>query len=245
VPEAKPPETAAEPGFVGNLAGVYFSPGEAFVAITRRPRFWLPLVGYLALLAAFTAVWLHQVEPAQFLRNELEQSGKWERIPPESRDTVMATQAKLFPLIAWAGTLLGGPLSIVLMALVLLFIFRVPYGAEVTFPQSMAVVSYTFLATHLLTTPLILLVMGLKGDWNLNPQEALQANGTLFLDRTAVARPLYALVGSLDLVSFWQIGLLALGFAAASRRGVKTAVWGVAVPWALLVLGKVVLAALF
>jgi hypothetical protein len=245
VPEAKPPETAAEPGFVGNLAGVYFSPGEAFVAITRRPRFWLPLVGYLALLAAFTAVWLHQVEPAQFLRNELEQSGKWERIPPESRDTVMATQAKLFPLIAWAGTLLGGPLSIVLMALVLLFIFRVLYSGEVTLPQSMAVVSYTFLATHLLTTPLILLVMGLKGDWNLNPQEALQANAALFLDRAALARPLYALVSSLDLVSFWQIGLLAVGFAVASRREVKKAVWGVAVPWALLVLGKVVLAALF
>jgi hypothetical protein len=87
--------------------------------------------------------------------------------------------------------------------------------------------------------------MGLKGDWNLNPQEALQANATLFLDRAAVARPLYALVGSLDLVSFWQIGLLAVGFAVASRREVKKAMWGVAVPWALLVLGKVVLAALF
>ncbi|HXB57589.1 MAG TPA: YIP1 family protein [Vicinamibacteria bacterium] len=243
MPEGTPPESAAEPGFVENLAQVYFSPGEAFLAITRRPRFWLPLIAYLALMAAFTAVWLHQMEPAQFLRNQLEESGKWERIPPESRDTALAMPIKLFPVIAWVGTLLGGPLTIVVMAAVLLFVFRVIYTGEVTFAQSMAVVSYSFLATHLLTTPLILLVMGLKGDWNLNPQEALQANPTLLLERAALAKPLYALVGSLDLISFWQMGLLAVGFAVASRCSVKKAVWGVVVPWALLVLGKVVLAA--
>lgn len=243
MPEATPPESAAEPGFVRNLAEVYFSPGEAFVAITRRPRFWLPFLVYLALIAAFTAIWLYQMEPARFLKNELEQSGRWERIPPESRDSVVATQAKLFPLIAWASTLFGGPLSIVLVALVLLFVFRMFYAGEVTFAQAMAVVSYSFLATHLLSSPLALLVMSLKGDWNLNPQEALQANPTLLLERAAVARPLYALAGSLDLISFWLIGLLAVGFGAASRRGVTKAVWGVVVPWALVVLGKIVLAA--
>jgi hypothetical protein len=243
VPEATPPESAAEPGFLRNLVDVYFAPGQAFVAITRRPRFWLPFLAYLALIAAFTAVWLHQMEPAQFLRNELEQSGRWERIPPESRDSVMAMQTRIFPIIAWASTLLGGPLSIVLAALVLLLVFRLLYGSEVTFAQSMAVVSYSFLATHLLSTPLVLLVMSLKGDWNLNPQEALQANPTLLLQRGEVAKPLYALAGSLDLFSFWLIGLLAVGFAVASRRGVAKAVWGVVVPWALVVLVKVALAA--
>jgi hypothetical protein len=241
VPETTSSEGAAGPGFLRNLAEVYFSPGQAFVAITRRPRFWLPFLAYLALIASFSVIWLHQMEPAQFLKNELEQSGRWERIPPESRDSVMAMQTKIFPLIAWASTLLGGPLSIVLVALVLLSVFRLLYGGEVTFAQSMAVVSYSFLATHLLSTPLVLLVMGLKGDWNLNPQEALQAN--LLLERAAVARPLYALAGSLDLFSFWLIFLLAVGFGAASRRGVTKAVWGVVVPWALVVLGKVVLAA--
>jgi hypothetical protein len=242
VPEETPPESAAEPGFLRNLAEVYFSPGQAFVAITRRPRFWLPLLAYVALIAAFTGVWFYQVDSGQFWRTQLEESGKWERIPPESRDSVMAMQTRLFPLIAWAGTLLGGPLSIVLVALVLLLVFRLLYGGEVTFAQSMAVVSYSFLATHLLSTPLALLVMGLKGDWNVNPQEALQANVTLLLERAAVARPLYALAGSLDLFSFWLIFLLAVGFGAASRRGVTKAVWGVVVPWALVVLGKVVLA---
>jgi hypothetical protein len=243
VPEATPPESAAEPSFVRNLVDVYFSPGQAFVAITRRPRFWLPFLAYLALIAAFTAVWFHQVDPAQFLKNQLEQSGKWERIPPESRDSVMAMPVRLFPLITWAGTLVGGPLSILLVALVLLLVFRTLYGGEVTFAQSIAVVSYSFLATHLLSGPLNLLVMGLKGDWNVNPQEALQANPTLLLERAAVGRPLYALAGSLDLFSFWLIFLLAVGFAVASRRGVTKAVWGVVVPWALLVLVKVVLAA--
>jgi hypothetical protein len=231
-------------GFLRNLEDLYLSPGEAFAAILGRPRFWLPLLGYLALNLAFTAVWLHQMEPAQFLQTQLEESGKLDRIPPESRGAVMAAQARFFPIIAWASVLLGGPLSVVLVALVLLFIFRLLYAGEVTFPQAMAVVSYSFLAVHLLSTPLVLLVMGLKGDWNLNPQEALQANPTLLFDHTAVSRPVWALLGSLDLFSFWLIGLLALGFGAASRRGLSTAVWGVLGPWGLLVLGKVALAAL-
>jgi hypothetical protein len=242
VPEATLPESAAEPGFVRNLVDLYFSPGQAFVAITRRPRFWLPFLAYMALMAAFTAVWYYQVDPAQFWRSQLEEAGKWEGIPPENRDSMLAMQTRLFPLIVWAGTLLGGPLSIVLVALVLLLAFRLLYGGNVTFAQALAVVSYSFLATHLLRLPLNLLVMGLKGDWNVNPQEALQANPALLLERSAVGRPLYALAVSLDLFSFWLIFLLAVGFAIASRRGVAKAVWGVVVPWALVVLSKVVLA---
>jgi hypothetical protein len=231
-------------GFFRDLGDLYLSPGDAFAAILGRPRFWLPLLAYLALNLAFTAVWLHQMEPAQFLQNQLEESGKLDRIPPQSRGAALATYSRIIPLMAWATALLGGPLSVVLVALVLLFVFRLLYASEVTFPQAMAVVSYSFLAVHLLSTPLVLLVMGLKGDWNLNPQEALQANPTLLFDRAAVARPVWALAGSMDLFSFWQIGLLALGFSAASRRELPKALWGVVVPWALLVLAKVTLAAL-
>ena len=47
------------------------------------------------------------------------------------------------------------------------------------------------------------------------------------------------LLGSLDLFSFWHIFLLAAGFGVASKRGTGSAIWGVAICWLLLVLGKV------
>jgi hypothetical protein len=92
---------------------------------------------------------------------------------------------------------------------------------------------------------LTLVVMGLKGDWNLNPQDVLQANLGLVLDKAETAKPLWALATSLDLFSFWMIFLLATGFAAASRKTTGSALWGVAIPWALMVAIKVGWAAVF
>ena len=82
----------------------------------------------------------------------------------------------------------------------------------------------------LLTTPLMLLVFQLKGDWNLNPQELLQANLSLLLDKATAAKPLWALLSSIDVFSLWMVFLLAAGFAVASRKTTGQAIWGVACP---------------
>ena len=71
------------------------------------------------------------------------------------------------------------------------------------------------------------------------PQDALQANPTLFLDKTDTPKWLWSLLGSLDLFSLWHVFLLASGFGVASKRSTGSAVWGVAAGWGILVLGKV------
>jgi hypothetical protein len=106
-------------------------------------------------------------------------------------------------------------------------------------------VSWCFFAVGLVTTPLLMLVFYLKGDWNVNPQEAVQANLSLLLDKSEAARPLWALFTSIDVFSLWQVFLLAVGFGVASRKTTGSAFWGVAIPWLLIVLVKVGWAALF
>ena len=85
----------------------------------------------------------------------------------------------------------------------------------------------------------------IKGDWNLNPQEVLQANLGLLLDKAETAKPLWALVTSLDLVSFWIMFLLAVGFGVAVKKSTGSALWGVLIPWAILVAIKVGWSAIF
>ena len=97
----------------------------------------------------------------------------------------------------------------------------------------------------LVTTPLLLLVLQLKGDWNINPQEAIQANLGLLLEKSSAAKPLWALLSSIDVFSLWMIFLLAVGFGVASRKTTGSSIWGVAVPWAIIVLLKVGWAAIF
>ena len=109
----------------------------------------------------------------------------------------------------------------------------------------MAIVAWSFLTVKLVTIPATLLVMYLKGDWNVNPEEAIQAGASLFFDRATTAKPLYSLMSSLDLFSFWVLWLLATGYSVAVRRPLASAAVGVIGVWAIYVLGKVALSAFF
>jgi hypothetical protein len=84
----------------------------------------------------------------------------------------------------------------------------------------------------------------LKGDWNINPQEVLQANVSLLLEKETTPKPVWALATSLDLFSFWSIALLATGYGVATRRSTGSAAWGIVTLWALVVIVKVGWAAL-
>jgi hypothetical protein len=223
------------PGFLSNLFGLYFGPKEAFVNIVKKPSFWLPLLLSVIIQVAFTGVWLSKMDMMEFLRNQAESAGKpFQAPPPQAMGFIGGT--------FWAIALLAGPIFCLLSAAVYLFIFRFFYASEVRFKQCMAIITHTFLAVGLITTPLMLIVFSLKGDWNLNPQELIPANPTLLVAKDAVSKWLWALLGSLDLFSFWILFLLSVGFGVAAKRPTSSAFWGVATPWALVVAVKVIAA---
>ncbi len=234
-----------ERGFLSTLADVFLAPGEAFRSIAARPRFVAPLALAVGLGLVFTAIWINKVDPVEFMRMQMEESGALERMPAEKRGDVLAGQAKVFKILAWIGPLVFAPLMYAALAGLFYVIFRFFYGANLGFTQSLAVVAWTFAAFSLVTTPLILLVMSLKGEWNIDPQSAVQASVAGLVDRGTTPRPVYAIAGSLDLFSFWAMALLSIGFAAVMRTKATTAAWGIVVPWACYLLAKAALAAIF
>jgi hypothetical protein len=127
----------------------------------------------------------------------------------------------------------------------LMFVFRFFYGGEVTFKQAIAIVLWTMLAVGLVSTPVLLTVMALKGDWNLDPNQVVQANLGLLLDKSTAAKPLWALLTSIDLFVLWNVFLLAVGFGVATRKPTSSALWGVVIPWLVFVGLKVGASALF
>jgi hypothetical protein len=232
-------------GFLGTLVDVYFTPSEAFRGIVARPRWVVPLVALMLLNLAFGLVWTRKVDPEQYMREQLSQSGMIDRIPPEKQGEVVAQQAKLVKPMGLAGGLVFAPITYVILAAIFLFIYRFGFGGDVTFKQSFAVVLWGFLAVGLVTVPLMLLVLQLKGDWNIDPRFALQASPAALVERTGMSKPLYALLSALDLFSFWLVGLWAAGYAAALRTRFTSALFGVGGAWVVYVLGSVALAALF
>jgi hypothetical protein len=232
-------------GFFQNLIDVYFSPREAFTRIVRSPRFLLPLAGYVVLVLGFTGIWMQKMDAREFMKVQIEESGRADRIPAEQREAIIEQQAKMMPIFAWVMGPVGIAVTLLVIAGVLMFVYRFFYSSEVTFRQAFAIVTWIFFAVSLVSTPLMLLVLQLKGDWNINPQEVIQANLGLFLEKSSAAKPLWALLSSIDLFSLWMVFLLAVGFGVASKKTTGSAIWGVAIPWILIVLAKVGWAAIF
>jgi len=239
------PAPAPAHGFLQHVTGLFFSPREEFPSILARPRFWLPLTAWLVLSVAFTAVWLQKVDPREFMRNQIVESGRADKIPPGQMNQLLDTQAAFLKPISWASAILAPAVIVLVVAGLYLFVFRFFYAGNVMFVQSLAIAAWSYFVVALVTTPLVLAVMAMKGDWNVNPQEALQANLGMFLDKLTTSKPLYKLAESVDLFTAWAIWLLATGYGVATRRTTGAAAAGVIGLWALYVLGKVALAAIF
>jgi hypothetical protein len=163
-PSPAPITPEAPGGFFQNLVDVYFSPREAFTRIVRSPRFLLPLAGYLLLVLGFTGIWMSKMEPREFMKMQLEESGRWDKIPAEQRDTVLDSAPTQIKIFGWLGPAVFVPLMLVVTAAALMFVFRFFYAGEVAFRQAFAIVTWVFFAVALVTTPLLLLILQLKGD---------------------------------------------------------------------------------
>jgi Yip1 domain len=245
VSAAPPPPVEPPRGFFSTLAGVYSAPTETFRGLAARPSFVAPLLGAILLNVAFTFLWMRKADPVELARTQMEESGVFERVPPERHDEIVQRQARLFPIFAWLGPLIFAPIGFAAMAGLFLFIYRFFYASETTFRQSLAVVSWSLLAVGLVTTPLTLLVLALKGEWSVDPRTVIQASPAAFFEKGAVPKPVNALLDSIDLFSAWILFLLTAGYAATSKRSLAAAAVGVLVVWAIYVVMKISLAAVF
>jgi hypothetical protein len=232
-------------GFFQNLVDMYFSPREAFTRIVRAPKILVPLVAYVVLVLGFTGVWMSKMDAREFMKTQIEESPRADQMSAEQKEQIIEQQARFMGVFGWV----VGPVFIAIMLLVvsaaLMFIYRFFYAGDVSFRQSFAIVIWVFLAVSIVSVPVTLAVLALKGDWNVDPNQAVMANLGLLLDKSTAAKPLWALATSIDVFVLWMVFLLAVGFGVASRKATSSAIWGVGIAWAIIVLCKVGWAAIF
>jgi len=233
----QPVAPAGQRSFGQILVGLYTAPTEAFRSIVARPTVLVPLVLCLVIVVGFSVLWVSKVDPVVFMREQIEQSPRTANMDPAQKELIIERQAKFFKYFAYV-PVVAAPIFYLLVALTYLIIFRFMFGAELTFKQSLSIALWTFLVVGLVQTPLMLIVMAAKGDWNLDPNKVLQANLALLVPATA-PKWLTALASSFDLFTLWILALLAIGYGVASRRTMSGALPGVLAPWIIIVLIKV------
>lgn len=235
-PDAPAPDSGS---FLGNLFNLYFEPRTTFEKIFRNTRVWLAILLQTAMGVGFTTIWLDRVNPREFMRAQLEQNPRVQQMSADQVDRIISVQSGAMKTWGRIGPLIGPVVIDLIIAGLLLFMFRFFLAVDVSFLHSLAAVAWTFAAIGLVQTPVMLAVLFLKGDWNIDPNSVVQANLTILFDPGDIPRWLWSLLSSFDLFSFWTLFLLATGFAAAGRRELSTGLWGVGIPWAVYVMVKV------
>jgi hypothetical protein len=246
-------------GLLQDLGDLFVAPTDAFRSLVAKNQFWIPMILTAIVLTACMGIWVGKVDPAAVTRAQLEEMGLWQKIPPGQQAQVLASAGSGFAVKQIAGVVVGPPLAALVIAALFLLIFRlamddsvtvrrsimfrwvlrgVAMGPRVTFRQSLTIVCWGSFVVTLVSFPLMLLTLALKGDWNIPLANALNANLTLALNKDATSKFLYSLASSLDLFSFWMIFLYATGFAVAAKRTLSWALLGITIPWAVYVLIK-------
>ncbi len=235
-----PPPIPEDMSEIGRLAGVFFSPMQAFADIVRRPRWWIPMIIIGIVSTVGITIFSQHIGWDQVIRKSIDQNNQ--NMTPEQRQQAIAVASRFLPLIGYFAPILAA-FSIVMIAAVMIFLTNVVMGADIRFPAMLGVVGYGGIPPALVMTALSILVMFMKSPDDYDPNNPLAFNVGAFLP-DGTAKWLVSLGNSLDLFSFWRMGLLAAGLSAASPK-IKfgKALFAVVLPWALYVAVKTAFAA--
>lgn len=244
-PDAPAAPAADSGSFLGNLFNLYFEPAETFARIFVRPRVWMAIVLQVAMGVLFTSVWLEKMDAREFMKAQMEQNSRVQQLPAEQVEQIINTQARFMRTWGRIAPFFVPALMDLILAGIFMFIFRFFMAADVSFMRSLATVAWTFAALGVIQTPIMLLVFWLKGDWNVDPNQIIQANPTIFFEVGSLSRWIWSLLSSFDLFSLWTLFLFATGFSVAGQRGLSTGLWGVSIPWAVYLAVKVGFVLLF
>ncbi len=239
----EPPEVQEGPApksFPARLIGVFVSPREAFADISRRPDWIAPFILLVVCAVAVTETMLAKIGMERIIRHSLEQSSRASQMSPEQVDQAVQQGVKVGAIFTHAFGLLITPIILLVLAGLGLLVVNVILGGHLKFKQSFAVACYANLVGVLSSVMAIALI--LFGDpEHYNPSSPVPSNLGFFLD-PSTSKPLLALAGSLDLFSFWMMGLLGIGYSEATGRKVKAIsvfliFFGLWIVWVLIKMG--------
>ena len=245
VPPA-PAEPAAGPSPVAALVGTFTSPAETFAGLVRRPTWWLPLLLWLAVLAVVVVVSTPKVDMERSFREMFEsRAARTGQSISDEQIREMAARSDRGPAMTLA---MASPAWVAMFFFVALVLWggARASGSEATFGQTTSVWAHANLPNVVGALVLLPLVASVPdaSETQLSLQRLLKSNVGAFLPDSVPAF-LSSIGSSIDLFSLAALALLVVGM---KKLPAMPSGAGVAVPvvlWALYVLGKAALAAVF
>ncbi|HKN20222.1 MAG TPA: YIP1 family protein [Terracidiphilus sp.] len=229
------------------VAYTFAAPSKTFEDIRRGNRsWWLPLIvlalaGYILFGAVVEKIGIRQTVENQ-IRMDPKAQERMAQATPEQREQGYKLSDGITEVVFVVAPAIG-MLEALVIAAVLMGTINFGFGGRAKFGDVFAVVYYAWLPQMvkvLLGTAVI--YAGMAPD-SFNIKNFAPTNLGAFLDPTDMAKALYALATSLDVVTIWVVVLMSIGVATVA--GVKRSAGYIAVFgwWAIIVVLGVVTAA--
>jgi hypothetical protein len=217
---------APEKSFIQRWIDMYFSPGEAFQSINRKPDWVMPLL-IAAIIAAIATVFLTNVIMETQLQQLMDRQGL-------SYDEAQQQIEQGAVFIKYGGPI-GALISTFIMAFIVAGIFYLVnsflLGGESTYKHVLSVWSHTTLAVQFVGSIVAVPLMRAKNSFDVPLSPAA------FMSSDSKEDFLYKFLAKFDLFTIWMVILLIIGFGVIykfSRGKAAGSVLGLWFIWILL-----------
>jgi len=214
-----PVAEGARIGAAGRLAGALFNPRSTFEDIARRPSWLPPVTLYCALALAVTAIYTQRVGWERFMREQFERNPQFTLLSREQQQARVEQASKTAPILGAVAAVAFNILGPLAVAGLLMVAFRILSGADLNYKASLGLVAHAYMPLAV-SGLLAIVVLLLKDPEAVDLENLVSANAAAFLAGDA-PRWLRVLGTSMDLFSFWAIGLLATAFSAANPKKIR------------------------
>jgi hypothetical protein len=223
VPASMPaaaPQASISP--FGRILGMFFSPKATFEDIVRKPTWILPTLLIFVLGAGGTIALNQHFDWRGYMAQQIEKSPRAANLSADQKQQQIEMGAKFSPAFAYVFGVLLPVTGLLVIALVLWGAYNLMAGIGANFKTSFAIVSHAFVPASIIGTILFVTVLFLKPIGSFDLENPVATNLAILLPEDS-AKWLVGLCKNIDLIEFWKLALLGIGFAAVNPRKLKGA----------------------
>jgi len=199
------------------IFGIFWDPRPVFEDLAVQPRWWTPILLATVVSLAFTTALSRRIGWERVLEQEMRANPRLELLTVEQQRAIIVRQARFVGIVSHAAAAVGPAASYLLVAAVLLGVFRNFGAAEIRFRQAFSVTSYSFLPMAL-GSALAIVAMHLADPEAFDVRNPLMLNAGWLVRAEGAPAWRRTLAASVDLFSIWALLLLALGLSIAAGK---------------------------
>ena len=215
---------------------VFYQPGKLFSSLENRRAAWVaPLILGLILTTLTSVMAIRLIGMETIFRQRLQNT----QLTPEQMQTALdRANSPIVLYLSYASPVVVGLLVLLLIA-GLLTIFALIGSKQPKFSTNFSMVTLAYFPYTLVVCLMTVLVLLAAPDRSvLDINNLLATNVGAFMDKDTMSKGLYALLSSVDVLSFAEIGLLSYGFAKVNRTSISFGLFSVLSLWFVYVLIK-------